>query len=136
MHFYLIYNMEMENKKILIAEDDKVLLNLIRDELTAEGFEVLGASNGKEGLDLALKFHPDLILVDIIMPIMNGMEMTEKIREDEWGKAVKIIVLTNLNAEKNVADFLEKGAYDYLLKSDWSIEDVVKRVKDRLSDKY
>ena len=126
----------MENKKILIAEDDKVLLNLIRDELTAEGFEVLGASNGKEGLDLALKFHPDLILVDIIMPIMNGMEMTEKIREDEWGKAVKIIVLTNLNAEKNVADFLEKGAYDYLLKSDWSIEDVVKRVKDRLSDKY
>ncbi|MEK7658862.1 MAG: response regulator [Patescibacteria group bacterium] len=128
--------MEMENKKILIAEDDKVLLNLIRDELTAEGFEVLGASNGKEGLDLALKFHPDLILVDIIMPIMNGMEMTEKIREDEWGKAVKIIVLTNLNAEKNVADFLEKGAYDYLLKSDWSIEDVVKRVKDRLSDKY
>jgi DNA-binding response OmpR family regulator len=125
----------MENKKILIVEDDKVLLNLMRDELAAQGFEVLEAANGKEGLDLALKFHPNLILVDIVMPIMSGMEMTTKIREDEWGKTVKIIVLTNLSTENNVAEFLEKGAYDYLLKSDWSIDDVVKRVKDKLNSK-
>ncbi|MEK7541110.1 MAG: response regulator [Patescibacteria group bacterium] len=125
----------MENKKILIAEDDKVLLNLMRDELTAQGFEVLGASNGEEGLNLALKFHPDLILVDIMMPIMNGMEMTAKLREDEWGKTVEIIVLTNLNTENAVAEFLEKGAYDYLVKSDWSIDDVVKRVKEKLNIK-
>lgn len=125
----------MDNKKILIVEDDKVLLNLMRDELTAEGFEVLGASNGKEGLDLALKAHPDLILVDIMMPIMSGMEMTEKLREDEWGKNVDIIVLTNLNSDKNVAEFLEKGAYDYLVKSNWSLEEVVKRVKDKLNIK-
>ena len=119
-------------KKILIAEDDKVLLNLMRDELTAQGFEVLGATNGKEGLDLALKTHPDLILADIIMPVMDGMEMTTKLREDKWGKNVKIIVLTNLNSEKNVAEFLEKGAYDYLIKADWSLEEVVKRVKAKL----
>lgn len=125
----------MENKKILIAEDDRVLLNLMRDELTAQGFEVLGASNGEEGLNLALKFHPDLILVDIMMPIMNGMEMTARLREDEWGKTVEIIVLTNLNTENAVAEFLEKGAYDYLVKSDWSIDDVVKRVKEKLNIK-
>ncbi|MFH1452558.1 MAG: response regulator [Armatimonadota bacterium] len=122
-------------KKILIAEDDKVLLNLMRDQLTAEGFEVVGVSNGKEGLDLALKLHPDLILVDVLMPVMTGIEMTKKIREDEWGKNVDIIVLTNLSTDESVAEFLEKGAYDYLLKSDWSIEEVVKRVKDKIGEK-
>ncbi|MCX6723620.1 MAG: response regulator [Candidatus Staskawiczbacteria bacterium] len=122
-------------KKILIVEDDKVLLNLMRDELTSEGFEAIGAQNGKEGLDIALRAHPDLILADVVMPIMNGMEMTEKLRQDKWGKNAEIIVLTNLNNDKSVADFLEKGAYDYLVKSDWSLAEVVKRVKEKLSKK-
>src|ERR1035437_2071090 len=105
-------------KKILIVEDDRVLLNLMNEQFSAEGFEVLTALNGKDGLDAALKMHPDLILVDILMPIMDGMEMTEKLREDTWRKNAKIIVLTNLNSEDKVAKFLEKGAYDYLIKSD------------------
>ena len=120
-------------KKVLVVEDDKVLLNLVRDELAAEGFEVLGAVNGKEGLDLALKIHPDLILVDIMMPVMDGMAMTTELRKDAWGKNVDLIVLTNLSSDKNVADFLEKGAYDYLVKSNWTIEDVVKRIKEKLN---
>jgi two-component system alkaline phosphatase synthesis response regulator PhoP len=119
-------------KKILIVEDDNVLLNLMCDQFTAEGFEVLAAVNGKDGLEVALKDHPDLILVDILMPIMDGMEMTTKIREDQWGKKVKIIVLTNLNNEEKVAEFLEKGSYDYLVKSDWPLREVVERVKSRL----
>ncbi len=122
-------------KKILVAEDDKVLLNLVRDQLSAHGYEVLGVSNGKEGLDLALKVHPDLILADVMMPVMGGMEMVTELRKDEWGKNAQIIILTNLNSDESVADFLEKGAYDYLLKSDWSIEDIVKRVKDKLDSK-
>ena len=125
----------MENKKILLVEDDAVLLNVLRDKLSGEGFEVLGAPNGKDGLDLALKSHPDLIMVDILMPIMDGMEMTKKLREDDWGKEAAVIVLTNLNNEKNVADFLEKGAYDYLVKANWSLDEVVKRVKEKLSEK-
>ncbi len=126
----------METKKILLVEDDSVLLNVLRDKLSGEGFEVLGASNGKDGLDLALKSHPDLIMVDILMPIMDGMEMTKKLREDKWGKDVAVIVLTNLNNEKNVADFLEKGAYDYLVKANWSLDEVVKRVKEKLSENF
>lgn len=122
-------------KKILIVEDDRVLLNLMHDQFVAEGFEVLVALDGKEGLDLALKTHPDLILVDILMPVMNGMDMTEKLREDEWGKNVKVIVLTNLNSEEKVAKFLEKGAYDYLIKSDWPLDEVVKKVKEKLNTK-
>jgi len=125
----------MESKKILVTEDDKVLLNLVRDGLTAEGFEVLGASNGKDGLEMALKSHPDLILVDVMMPIMNGVEMITKLREDEWGKNAKVIVLTNLNSEKTVADFLEKGAYDYLIKSDWPLEAIIKKVEEKLNVK-
>lgn len=122
-------------QKILVVEDDKVLLNLIRDELTAQRYEVLGAANGKEGLDLALKIHPDLILVDIMMPVMTGMEMVTTLRGDAWGKTAKIIVLTNLSSDKSVADFLEKGAYNYLLKADWSIDAVVKLVKEKLNAK-
>jgi len=125
----------MENKKILLVEDDIVLLNVLRDKLSGEGFEVLSAGNGKDGLDLALKFHPNLVMVDVLMPIMDGMEMTTKLREDKWGKDVSVIVLTNLNNEKNVADFLEKGAYDYLVKANWSLEEVVKRVKEKLGEK-
>lgn len=123
-------------QKILVVEDDKVLLNLMRDELATQGYEALGAVNGKDGLDLALKIHPDLILVDIMMPIMTGMEMTTKLREDVWGKTANIIVLTNLSSDSSVADFLEKGAYTYLLKSDWSIDALVKLVKEKLSAKY
>jgi len=119
-------------KKILVAEDDRVLSNLIRDELNAAGFETMAAVNGKEGLELALKNHPDLILVDIMMPVMDGMQMTTELRKDAWGKNVDIIVLTNLSDDKNIADFLEKGAYDYLVKSNWTIDDVVKRIKDKL----
>ena len=63
------------------------------------------------------------------------MEMKKKLREDDWGKEVAVIVLTNLNNEKNVADFLEKGAYDYLVKANWSLDEVVKRVKEKLSEK-
>ncbi|MCX6721266.1 MAG: response regulator [Candidatus Staskawiczbacteria bacterium] len=122
-----------ENKKILVVEDDSVLRNTIIDKLTSEGFEALGAKNGQEGLDLALQAHPDLILVDILMPVMDGMEMTTKLREDEWGKDANIIVLTNLNDEKRIADFLEQGTYDYLVKSNWSLDEVVKKVKEKLN---
>jgi len=119
-------------KKILVVEDDRVLSNLIRDELNTAGFETMAAVNGKEGLESALKNRPDLILVDIMMPVMDGMQMTTELRKDAWGKNVDVIVLTNLSDDKNIADFLEKGAYDYLVKSNWTIDDVVKRIKEKL----
>lgn len=125
----------MENKKILIVEDDEVFLNALRDRLSAESFEVLGAKNGKDGLDLALKSHPDIILLDILMPVMGGLEMITELRKDKWGKDVKVVILTNLNNDSKIADFLEKGAYDYFIKADLSLNEVVKRVKERLTDK-
>jgi len=120
----------MENKKkILIVEDETSLRNALRDKFTWEGFAVIEAKNGEEGLEIALREHPDLILFDIVMPVMDGMTMISKIRIDAWGKDAKVIVLTNLS---DVA--IAHGSYDYLVKSDWKIEDVVARVRERLGE--
>lgn len=125
----------MENKKkILIVEDETSLRNALRDKLGLEGFIVLEAKNGEEGLDVALRDHPDLILLDIIMPKMDGLTMLKKLREDVWGKNTKVILLTNLSDNEKVSEALLQGSYDYLVKSDWKIGDVVAKIRARLSE--
>lgn len=121
------------NKKILIVEDEAPLRNAVSDILTFEGFEVFRAKNGQEGLDLALAEHPDLILLDLMMPVMDGLTMLEKLRQDpEYGKDAQVILLTNINDPEKVAQATEAGSYDFLVKSDWNIEDVVKKIKQRV----
>jgi DNA-binding response OmpR family regulator len=120
-------------KKILIVEDEAPLRSAVSDILTFEGFEVFQAKNGQEGLDLALANHPDLILLDLMMPIMDGLTMLEKLRQDaEYGKGAAVILLTNINDPEKVAMATEAGSYDFLVKSDWNIEDVVRKIKTRL----
>ena len=119
-------------KKILIIEDEPALREALADKLSREGFSCLEAKNGLEGLDFALKEHPDLILLDIIMPVMDGMTMLEELRKNPWGKNVPVILLTNLSEVEKVAESLRHGIYDYLVKSDWSLEDIVKKVKGKL----
>ena len=121
------------NKKILIVEDEAPLRNAVSDILTFEGFDVFRAKNGQEGLDLALAEHPDLILLDLMMPVMDGLTMLEKLRQDpEYGKDAQVILLTNINDPEKVAQATEAGSYDFLVKSDWNIEDVVKEIKQRV----
>ena len=121
------------NKKILIVEDEVSLRNALCNKLAREGFSTLEAKNGEEGLEVALREHPDLILLDIIMPKMDGISMLKKLREDEWGKRVPVIVLTNLSDMEKVAEVAEGGAFDYLIKADWKLEDVVNKVKQKLN---
>jgi len=123
---------EMINKKILIVEDEAPLRNAVSDILSFEGFTVFQAKNGQEGLDISLKEHPDLILLDLMMPVMDGLTMLEKLRADDWGKGASVILLTNINDPGKVAQATEAGSYDFLVKSDWNIEDVVKKIKTRL----
>lgn len=125
----------MDNKKkILIVEDEVSLRNILRDKLSSEGFAILEAKNGKEGLELAFSEHPDLILLDIVMPIMDGITMLKRLRTDVWGKNAKVITLTNLTDDQRVADVLALGTQDFLVKSDWKLENVVKVVRDKLNN--
>ena len=120
-------------KTILIIEDEESLLQALKDKISRENHcNILEAKNGKEGLEMALKKHPDLILLDIIMPVMDGMTMLKKLREDKWGKDAKVIILSNLSDAEKASESLEQGVHDYLVKTDWHIDDVVKKVRGTL----
>lgn len=129
------------SKKILIVDDEKTLRDAVSDKLKSENFEVIEAEDGEIGLDAAIKYKPDLILLDIIMPQMDGFAMTEKLREYENGegvvpaKQIPIIYLTNLGEEKGLTQSQKKGIFNYLVKSNWKLEDIVKRINSVLESK-
>ena len=119
-------------RTVAIIEDDEILANTLGDELQDAGYKVIKALNGNQGLTLVLKEHPDLILLDIVMPEMDGITMLNELRMDIWGKAVPVIILTNLSEASKVAKAFVKGAFDYLVKSSWRLEDVVEKVDRKL----
>lgn len=124
--------MENEQKTILIVEDEAALRRALSGKFKRAGFSVLEAGNGEEGLDIAIRKHPDIILLDVMMPVMSGMAMFKQLREDTWGKGARVIMLTNLNDPEYVAGAMEQGSYDYFIKSDWKIEDLVVKVNEIL----
>lgn len=115
-------------------EDERSLREAIADVLYLKKFLVIEARNGKEGVELALAKHPDLILLDQIMPEMDGMTALKKIREDVWGATVPVIVLTNLSVvNEELTDEVITSAPVYrLIKSDWKIHDVLGKIEDIL----
>lgn len=121
-------------KTILIVEDEKSLREAITDILRLKKFNPLEAKDGKEGVEMALAKHPDFILLDLLMPVMDGMTALKKIREDAWGEKVPVIILTNLSATKEqlVEDMVTHKPMHYLIKSDWKIHDVVKKIEEIL----
>jgi CheY-like chemotaxis protein len=117
-------------KKILIIEDEMSYVKLLRRQLTLGGFEVLEATNGKQGLEMAKQHHPDLILLDIRMPMMSGIMVLDELRKDPFGKTVKVILLTNLEPDdKTVQEVVKNQPSFYLVKSDIELEDLMKKVK-------
>ena len=94
--------MPKQSKKILIVEDDEDFQFILKKKFSAEKFSVLCASDGQKGLEAALKEKPDLIMLDISMPVMDGMAMMKNLRQDAWGKKVPIILLTNLSANEKI----------------------------------
>lgn len=105
-----------DKKTILVVDDEEDLLDLIEYNLKKEGFQVLKAEDGKQGLKAARKHHPDLILLDIMMPKMDGMEAMEIIRDDENLKRIPVIFLTARGDEKTEVEGLNKGGDDYITK--------------------
>jgi DNA-binding response OmpR family regulator len=120
-------------KKILIVEDELPLAQLLSDKFLAVGYEVSMAGDGKAGLEKAESWKPDLILLDIIMPIMDGMTMLHKLRATPEGKAMPVILLTNLSDTEHVYDAMANGVFDFLVKSNWDIDDLVDEVRTRLA---
>ncbi len=118
--------------KILIVEDDDIIRKTYADELRYENFSVLEAADGKQGLELALKEKPMLILLDILMPVMDGLAMLKELRKDAWGKNAYVILLTNLSNASEVSEALNNQVTDYLIKSDWNIGEVVKKIEEKL----
>lgn len=125
--------MNKYNKKILIAEDETPMLNALAKKFSDSGFNVLEAENGEKGLELALKEKPHIMILDIIMPKMDGLTVAMKVREDQrWGASVPIIMLTNLSDADQVAEAARFDIYDFLVKTDWRLDDIVELVKKRL----
>lgn len=119
--------------KILVVDDEAPLAQILSDKFAQEGFEVRQAGDGEQGLKLALEWQPAIILLDIIMPKMDGMTMLHKMREQEAGKKIPVILLTNLSDTDKIYDAMANGVFDFLVKANWSIDDIVREVKGRLA---
>lgn len=118
--------------KILIVEDDAALQKTLQEFLIGEGFEVVCAADGEEGVRIAQKENPDLILLDIILPKKDGYEVIKEIKGGETTKKIPVVLLTNLGGIHDVEKALELGATTYLIKSDYKLEEVARKVKEIL----
>jgi len=121
-----------QKKKILIVDDDGSLRSVLKDKISHEGFTALTANDGEEGLKVGIKEKPDLILLDVIMPKVNGIKMLKKLRENDWGKTVPVLLLSNDDDPEHIRETLKDNATDYLIKSDWELEDIIKKIKETL----
>ena len=118
--------------KIAIVEDDQAISQMYRMKFEAEGFEVETAENGKLGYELAKAMRPDLILLDLMMPEMNGDECLEKIRADEWGKNIKEIILTNMGEQEAPAKLKDLGVESFIVKASMTPRQVAELAKKTL----
>jgi DNA-binding response OmpR family regulator len=124
--------MNTDTKTVLIVEDEADLREAVTTALTYEGFTVLSAQDGEAGLATALEKKPNLILLDITMPKMDGLEVLMALRADEWGKGVQVIVMTASDDLGKVAEVVEAGGNEYIVKTDISLAGIVLKVKEKL----
>ena len=118
-------------KTVLIIEDDKIILEMYRDKFEVSNFGVITALNGEDGLAAAFAHHPDLILLDLAMPKMDGMTLMQKLRENPWGAAVPVIIFTNLNLDGKMLEEIIKNKPTYsLMKANTTPEEVLEKAKE------
>ncbi|MGB2580556.1 MAG: response regulator [Minisyncoccia bacterium] len=122
-------------KKILIVDDDKILSKILRDGLVAGGqgkYEVFSAFDGEEGFEVALREKPDLIMTDLMMPNVTGIEFLKRLRAEDWGKDIPVIMETQLSDLENMSEGMELGVKGYIIKSDYSLDTILRQVDDIL----
>lgn len=130
---YRITNFQIMNK-ILLVEDDRILAKLYQVKFQKAGFDAQLAFDGQEGLDLMKSFGPDLIILDLIMPKVDGIAFLEKVRENPElaGRGTPILILSNLGQESDIKKATELGAKDFFIKADISLEQMVEKVRKYL----
>ena len=119
-------------KKILIVEDDKFLRELIARKLTDEGFEIVEAVDGEDGIKKIKETKPDLVLLDLILPSIDGFEVLSRVKEDASLASIPIIILSNLGQKEEVEKGLELGAADYLIKAHFTPGEIIEKIKNIL----
>jgi two-component system, OmpR family, phosphate regulon response regulator PhoB len=121
-----------QGKKILLVEDDAAIRKILRSELEKEGIGVLEATNGEEALGMIVNRRPQLIVLDIIMPKMHGIDMLRKLREIEWGKNIPVLFLTNFADDPRVMQAVSEGYGEVLKKAESRLEEVVAKIKEKI----
>ncbi len=126
----------MENKdiKILIVEDDSFLVDMYTTKFELEGFQVVSAEDGEKGFELAQSEHPHVILLDILMPKMDGFTTLEELKKNNDTKDIPVILLTNLGQKEDVKKGFELGAAGYLIKAHFMPSEVVDKIKKILQE--
>ena len=121
-------------KTILFIEDESALQKTFGELLTQEGYQMISALDGEIGLRLAKSKKPDLILLDLIMPKVDGFGVLKKLKEDEETKNIPVIVLTNLEELEDLDRAIELGATTYLIKANYYLEEVLEKIRKTLED--
>ncbi|OGM22803.1 hypothetical protein A2961_02150 [Candidatus Woesebacteria bacterium RIFCSPLOWO2_01_FULL_39_21] len=119
--------------RILIIEDDPLLSKMYKTKFTSEGFEVETAEDGEIGLKIAMEGKPDFVILDIMMPKLSGIEFLKRLRQNQVGADVPVIVLSNLSEKKEMEEARRLGVKEYLIKSSLTPKDIVEKVKEYLS---
>ncbi|MFA7314799.1 MAG: response regulator [Candidatus Magasanikbacteria bacterium] len=114
---------------LLLVEDDDFLCNIYRTKFEMEKFKVFVATDGVEGLDTAKKKRPDIILLDVLMPKMDGFEVLENLKKDSDLVGIPVVLLTNLGQKDDVTKGLQLGAVDYLIKAHFKPSETVEKIK-------
>jgi len=126
-------NTEKTKIHVLIVEDDIFLANIYKTKFDMEGFKVSTSENGEAGLNDIKKKKPDIVLLDILLPKMDGFVVLEKLKADPEVKSIPVILLTNLGQKDDVQKGLEMGAEDYLIKAHFKPSEVVEKVRKILN---
>lgn len=117
---------------VLLVEDDKPIVEILKRTLKENNIDIIVGYDGKEGLKLAVENHPDLILLDIVMPTMDGLTMLKTLRENDWGKTVKVLVITNLSNPVSETEATDLNVEGYIIKSDWRLDEIIGKIKKLL----
>jgi CheY-like chemotaxis protein len=121
-------------RKILVVEDEEIMIDLLQRKLTDVGYEVLVAKDGEEGLKAMREVKPDLILLDIIMPKLGGLEVMEEMNKDKELKKIPVIVISNSGQPVELDKAQKLGAKDWLIKTEFEPQEVIDKVKKQFGE--